>query len=176
MFCCTAVMYKPRMRINVRKPIYNYYNLLPAATKLGQGNVFTGVCDSVHRRGCLPQCMLGCWTPPWTRHPPTRHPPGSRPPSPGSRPPRADPPPPGPGPPPDQAQHPPSPLPPVRKQTPAYGQWAAGTHPTGMHSCYSCDLIWHEHQSSWRSKNGFRFPQANEDFYRQEFFSFNINT
>ena len=32
---------------------------LPAATKLGQGNVFTGVCDSVHRGGCLPQCMLG---------------------------------------------------------------------------------------------------------------------
>ena len=28
----------------------------------------------------------------------------------------------------------PSPLPPG-KQTPAYGQWAAGRHPTGMHSC-----------------------------------------
>ena len=28
--------------------------------KLRQGNVFTGVCDSVHGRGgCLPQCMLG---------------------------------------------------------------------------------------------------------------------
>ena len=35
--------------------------LLPAATKFGQGNVFTGVCDSVHRGvgGFLPQCMLG---------------------------------------------------------------------------------------------------------------------
>ena len=62
---------------------------LPAATKLGQGNVFTGVCDSVHG-GCLPQCMLGY-------HPPEQNP--------------------------------------TRKQTPAYGQRAAGTHPTGMHSC-----------------------------------------
>ena len=25
--------------------------MLPAATKLGQGNVFTGVCDSVHMGG-----------------------------------------------------------------------------------------------------------------------------
>ena len=25
------------------------WDLLPDATKLGQGNVFTGVCDSVHR-------------------------------------------------------------------------------------------------------------------------------
>ena len=30
----------------------------------------------------------------------------------------------------DQIQAPP------KKQTPAYGQWAAGTHPTGMHSCF----------------------------------------
>ena len=28
-------------------------SLLLAATKLGQGNVFTGVCDSVHRGGCV---------------------------------------------------------------------------------------------------------------------------
>ena len=35
---------------------------LPAATKLGQGNVFTGVCDSVHRGGV---CLSACWdTPP----------------------------------------------------------------------------------------------------------------
>ena len=34
--------------------------LLPA-TKLGQGYIFTGVCDSVHGGGGwgLPQCMLG---------------------------------------------------------------------------------------------------------------------
>ena len=40
-----------------------YWGFLPAATKLGQGNVFTGVCDSVHRGRSLPQCILG-YTPP----------------------------------------------------------------------------------------------------------------
>ena len=51
---------------------------LPAATKLGQGNVFTGVCDSVHRAGV---CLSACWdttppeqTPLWSRHPQSRHP------------------------------------------------------------------------------------------------------
>ena len=52
---------------------------LPAATKLGQGNVFTGVCDSVNREGGLPQCMLG-YHPPWEQTPPpgadTHTPPG----------------------------------------------------------------------------------------------------
>ena len=99
--------------------------LLPAATKLGQGNVFTGVCDSVHRGGV---CLSACWdatpapgadTPPWTRHPqdqtPT-HPWDQIPPSWDQMPPRADTPP--------------------GKHTPAYGQRAAGTHPTGMHSCW----------------------------------------
>ena len=87
---------------------------LPAAMKLGQGNVFTGVYDSVHRGGCLPQCMLGYrtppnqapqdqtppvaatpqdQTPPKTRHPPRskHHPQDQTPPgpdTPGSRPPR----------------------------------------------------------------------------------------
>ena len=32
-------------------------------TKLRKGNVFTPVSYSVHRAGCLPQCMLG-YTPP----------------------------------------------------------------------------------------------------------------
>ena len=55
--------------------------LLPAATKLGQGNIFTGVCLST---GGV--CLSACWdippreqTPPGSRHPPgpdTR--PGSR--------------------------------------------------------------------------------------------------
>ena len=31
------------------------WTLLPAATKLGQGNVFTGACDSVHGGGGLRQ-------------------------------------------------------------------------------------------------------------------------
>ena len=87
---------------------------LPAATKLGQGNVFTGVCDSVHR-GESASVHAGMPTPP---SPGTRDPP----PRPG-RPPRDQRPPPRPG------RHPPG------KQTPAYSQWAAGTHPTGMHSC-----------------------------------------
>ena len=55
------------------------YPLLPAATKLGQGNVFTGVCDSVHRGGGV--CLSACWdtTPPKSRQPPgSRHPPRSR--------------------------------------------------------------------------------------------------
>ena len=86
--------------------------LLPAATKLGQSNVFTGVCDSVHGGG-LPQCMLG-YHPPRTRH--TKpHPPGAdhhHPPGPDTPPPppRSRPPPPG-ADPPDQT--------PPGKQTPA---------------------------------------------------------
>ena len=83
---------------------------LPPATKLGQGYVFTGVCDSVHRGvGGLPQCMLGYppWrrppradtfqeqTPPWSRPPGANTTPEQTPPSweqtPSlSRPPRAD--------------------------------------------------------------------------------------
>ena len=40
---------------------------------------------------------------------------------------------------PSPSRHPltlPDQLPPPGKQTAAYGQWAAGTHPTGMHSCF----------------------------------------
>ena len=72
---------------------------LPPATKLRQGNVFTSVCHSVHREGCLAD------TPPlWTlgRHPPVD--PGQTPPwadihngqtplPPGQKPPWADTPP-----------------------------------------------------------------------------------
>ena len=64
--------------------------------------------------------MLGYHTPP----PPEQTPPGADPPeqTPWEQaPPRAGTPPP--------------------KQTPAYGQWAAGTHPTGMHSCLL--ILWH---------------------------------
>ena len=56
---------------------------LPAATKLGQGNVFTGVCDSVNRGGGVSprsrhppgadtpeQTHPPEQTPPWSRHPP----------------------------------------------------------------------------------------------------------
>ena len=66
--------------------------LLPPATKLGQGNIFTGVCDSVHGGGGLPQCMLGYPPPPDKAGTPTRlgrqpprtsqEPPGTSPPTP----------------------------------------------------------------------------------------------
>ena len=102
------------------------------------------VIHSVHRGG-LPQCMLG-----YHHHPPTRYQsPWTRSPPPGSRhPPRGDPPaadPPEETPPPEQT--PPGGDPPLEqtpprkqtlppgKQTPAYGLRAAGTHPTGIHSC-----------------------------------------
>ena len=39
---------------------------LPPATKLGQGYIFTGVCDSVNRGVCL----SACWDTPRSRHPP----------------------------------------------------------------------------------------------------------
>ena len=71
-----------------------FWVFLPAATKLGQGNDFTGVCDSVHRGVCL----SACWdatspleqtslehTPPWSR-PPRPDPPGAD--TPQTRPPR----------------------------------------------------------------------------------------
>ena len=57
--------------------------------KLGQGNIFTSVCLSTRGKGCLPQCMLGCHSPP-DQAPP-------RPGPPDHTPPRADHHPPGPG-------------------------------------------------------------------------------
>ena len=113
---------------------------LPAATKLGQGNIFTGVRLSTGGRGSAsvhagiyppgpdPLAAHRPWeqTPPWSRHPP------------GADPPRRRHHPPGPDPPvstPLGADTPPDQTPTPGKQTPAYGQRAVGTHPTGMHSC-----------------------------------------
>ena len=65
---------------------------LPPATKLWQGNVFTGVCDSVHRgEGGLCQGDPPGQRPPSDRDPRTETPPGQRP-TPGQRPPNRDPP------------------------------------------------------------------------------------
>ena len=78
--------------------------------------MFLQVCVCPQGGGCLPQCMLECQTPQD----------------------KADPPGPGRPPPQDQTDIPPDQAPPHhprRKQTPAYGLRAAGTHPTGMHSC-----------------------------------------
>ena len=58
------------------------------------------------------------WTPPGADTPRSRHPPGADTPLPRSR------------------------HPPPRKQTPAYGQWAAGRHPTGMHSCFLMRVLY----------------------------------
>ena len=86
------------------KSIYDKVKLLPVChyrpqRSCGQGNVFTGVCDSVHRGGV---CLSACWdtTTPRSRHPlgagtPLEQtPPGSRH-TPWSRPPKQTPPPPG---------------------------------------------------------------------------------
>ena len=88
----------------------------------GQGYVFTRVCDSVHRwvsgQGEPPRAgrtPSGQGDPPFPRA--GRTPLGADPPG-RENPPGADPP---------------------GKHTPAYGQRAAGTHPTGMHSCFAND-------------------------------------
>ena len=75
------VLKNPR---DYKRSIFNSiadHRLLPPATKLGQGYIFTGVCDSVHGGGV---CLSACWdttphqppppdkTPPGTRHPPAQ--------------------------------------------------------------------------------------------------------
>ena len=94
--------------------------------------IFSQACvkNSVHGGGV---CLSACWdtpqehTPPRTRHTPREQTPRERT-APGVDPP--DQAPPGSRPPWEQ-----TPPPPAGKQTAAYGQLAAGTHPTGMHSC-----------------------------------------
>ena len=92
--------------------------LLPAATKLGQGNVFTGVCDSVHGGGGLPQCMLGYHLPPGPDPPGSRHPtpPGTRPSWEQTHPPGAD------TPHTPRSRHPGADTPPPPEQTPSSNQ------------------------------------------------------
>ena len=46
-------------------------HLLSAATKLGQGNIFTSVCLSTGGRGV---CLSACWDTHSTTPPPSRHP------------------------------------------------------------------------------------------------------
>ena len=82
--------------------------LLPPVTKLGQGYIFTGICDSVNSGGGSASVHAGI--PP---HPPDQGP-GT---PPGADPPGAD-------------THPPS-----AEHAGRYGQRAGGAHPTGMQSC-----------------------------------------
>ena len=94
---------------------------LPPATKLGQGYIFTGVCDSVHGGGGSAQCMLGYHPPgpgtPREQAPPrTRHPPRTGSPPPWNKQPL------------DQA-------PPSTEHAGRYGQRMGSMHPTGKGSC-----------------------------------------
>ena len=112
--------------------------LLPPATKLGQGDVFTGVCDSVKGGSASEHAGI---PPPQTRHPPGKRPPQEQT-SPGGDPPGAEPPgsrPPGPGP---REETPRSRHPPVQSML-GYGQHAGSTHPTGMQSCFlfKCSVL-----------------------------------
>ena len=113
---------------NQCKKRINYYR---PQRSCGQGNVFTGVCLATG--GGLPQCMLGCHTPPGTREtPPSDQ--ADTPPGPG-RPPRTRETPPGtrqttlgPGrhtPPPDQADTAPG----TREAPPPPGPGRPPTHP-----------------------------------------------
>ena len=113
--------------------------------------IFSQACvkNSVHGGGGEGVCLSACWDTPQTRHPPPRdqaHPPEQTHPRDQAHTPEQTPPgtrhtphPPGPGTPPPQTRHTPPQRPgtppPPGKQTAAYGQRAAGTHPTGMHSC-----------------------------------------
>ena len=116
----------------------NTTTYLPPANVVCEGYVFTGVCLSTG--GCLPQCMLGCHTPP-KQTPLSRHPsPEGRHPSPEGRHPREQTPPPRSRQPPLEADtplgsRPPSPT----KHAGRYGQRAGGTHPSGMQSCLTLE-------------------------------------
>ena len=126
----------------------------------GQGNIFTPVCHSVHRGGGSGKenPPARAWRTPPVWRPPPGHgelpqygetPPDQTPPPlpPGmENPPRPDTttPPPRHGEPPwtrhpphgEPTPHPPAMETPPGKQTPSYGLRSAGTHPTGMHSCW----------------------------------------
>ena len=123
----------------IREIILSFYFCYRPQRSCDQGNIFTPVCYSVHGGGSA--SVHAGIPPPYPRSRPPRavNPPGSR--HPQSSQPSWEQTPPG-------SRHPlgadpsPSSRPPLpRKQTPAYGQWAAGTHPTGMHSCLKLFLL-----------------------------------
>ena len=106
------------------------YSSLPAATKLGQGNIFTSVCQEFCPMGGEGVCLSACWDTPPRDQPHHPLPPGTShtPPGPGTPPPRPGTspgtshttPPPGPGtpPPPPQTRHtPPGPGTPPPRET-----------------------------------------------------------
>ena len=126
----------------------------------GQGNIFTPVCHSVHRRGGV--CLSACWdTTPQSRHPPgSRHPleqtpPGSRHPPwkqthPLSRhPPGADTSP--------QSRHPPEQTPP-RADTPWEQTPSWSRHPPGS-----------RHPSPWEADSSIRSMSGRYAFFWNAF-------
>ena len=116
----------------------NYQSMfycLRVITVRNEGNIFTGICDSVHGGGRV--CLNACWdtTPPRTRQAPPKTRQASPQDQAGSplepdRHPRDRA-----GTPRDQTGTPPGPVPPRAEHTGRYGQRAGGMHPTGMQSC-----------------------------------------
>ena len=120
-------------------PLIFPLTLLPPATKLGQGYVFTGVCHSVNR-GVGGVYLSACWDthPPRSRHaplgadtltplgadtPPEQTPPGVDTPQRSRHPPGED------------TTHPGADTP-LTSMLGRYCRRAGGTHPTGMQSCF----------------------------------------
>ena len=129
-------------------PSWNAF-LLPATTKLGQGNAFTGVCDSVHR-GALPQCMLDT---PQTRHPPAQTPPRPDPPL-EQTPPGGDP-----------LPNPPDQTPPG-EQTPSGSRRQHTVNERPVRILLECILVWYNfcrklHEKEKKlTKKGARIPRG----------------
>ena len=131
---------------------YDYFYLITGRNEVVAKVMFLHMSVILLTGGGSPE------TPPRTREnppgpgrtPPTKeNPPGTRenppdqgePPGPGRTPPGPGRTPPDQGEPPPTRENPPGTREnPPGKKTAAYGQWAAGTHPTGMHSCYG-DLL-----------------------------------
>ena len=113
----------------ISKLFFNHRNLLlPAATKLGQGNIFTGVCLST---GGMGVCLSAWWDiPPWEQTPPQsrHHPPPeqttlrSRHPLGADTSPREQTPPPG-------SRHPPKQTPPRSRHPPLGADTPQSRHP-----------------------------------------------
>ena len=95
---------------------------LPPATKLGQGYIFTGVCDSVHGGGGESASVHAGIPPPLDQAPPgSMHPPGQ------GTPPRT-------GSPSPWNKHPLDQAPPSTEHAGRYGQRMGSMHPTGKGS------------------------------------------
>ena len=144
-------------KVRMYNPSYAHstkLEFLPAATKLGQGNIFTSVClSTVGGEGCLPQCMLGYpprsrppgADPPWEQTPPEQTPPDQAPPREQTPPTRHTPP----GSDPPQARHTPSPpnQPPPGADPPPPGP---GTPPPREADC-SIRLTSGQYASYWNA-------------------------